>query len=184
MPELLADHPPSASEARQPLGAGDHRGGPGAAWARLTHARPCSCSAAVATSSSPIKAFPGRRRDRHPRDHPRRRRRPACGGVMVTVAAGETWDDLVATAVERGWVGVEALSGIPGSVGATPIQNVGAYGQEVSQTIASVRVWDRPPSRLPHLRRRRLRLRLPHLALQGRPRAARRGLGDLPVARG
>jgi len=67
----------------------------------------------------------------------------SCGGVMVTVAAGEVWDDLVAVAVEKGWVGVEALSGIPGSVGATPIQNVGAYGQEVSQTIASVRVWDR-----------------------------------------
>ena len=68
---------------------------------------------------------------------------PTCGGVMVTVAAGESWDDLVATAVERGWVGVEALSGIPGRVGATPIQNVGAYGQEVAQTIAQVRVWDR-----------------------------------------
>ena len=66
-----------------------------------------------------------------------------CGGVLVTVAAGEGWDDLVATAVASGWVGVEALSGIPGSVGATPIQNVGAYGQEVAQTIASVRVWDR-----------------------------------------
>lgn len=68
---------------------------------------------------------------------------PTCGGVLATVAAGETWDDLVALAAERGWVGVEALSGIPGSVGATPIQNVGAYGQEVAQTIASVRVWDR-----------------------------------------
>jgi UDP-N-acetylmuramate dehydrogenase len=68
---------------------------------------------------------------------------PACGGVVVRVAAGEGWDDLVATAVDRGWVGIEALSGIPGSMGATPIQNVGAYGQEVSQTIASVRVWDR-----------------------------------------
>jgi len=67
----------------------------------------------------------------------------SCGGVLVTVAAGETWDDLVALAVEREWSGVEALSGIPGSVGATPIQNVGAYGQEVAQTIASVRVWDR-----------------------------------------
>ncbi|GAB2447796.1 UDP-N-acetylmuramate dehydrogenase [Nocardioides hungaricus] len=67
----------------------------------------------------------------------------SCGGVMVTVAAGESWDDFVALAVEREWVGVEALSGIPGSVGATPIQNVGAYGQEVGQTIASVRVWDR-----------------------------------------
>jgi UDP-N-acetylmuramate dehydrogenase len=61
----------------------------------------------------------------------------------VTVAAGEGWDDLVARAVASGWVGVEALSGIPGSVGATPIQNVGAYGQEVAQTVASVRVWDR-----------------------------------------
>lgn len=68
---------------------------------------------------------------------------PSCGGVLVTVAAGESWDHLVEVAVERGWVGVEALSGIPGSVGATPVQNVGAYGQEVSQTIASVRVWDR-----------------------------------------
>ena len=68
---------------------------------------------------------------------------PTCGGVLVTVAAGESWDDVVATAVARGWTGLEALSGIPGSVGATPIQNVGAYGQEVSQTIAKVRVWDR-----------------------------------------
>ncbi|HET6626975.1 MAG TPA: UDP-N-acetylmuramate dehydrogenase [Nocardioidaceae bacterium] len=67
----------------------------------------------------------------------------ACGGAMVTVAAGESWDDLVATAIEREWVGVEALSGVPGSVGATPIQNVGAYGQEVAETIASVRCWDR-----------------------------------------
>jgi UDP-N-acetylmuramate dehydrogenase len=67
----------------------------------------------------------------------------SCGGVMVTVAAGEVWDDLVAQAVEKEWAGVEALSGIPGSVGATPVQNVGAYGQEVSQTVASVRVWDR-----------------------------------------
>jgi len=68
---------------------------------------------------------------------------PTCGGVLVTVAAGEPWERLVVTAVERGWVGIEALAGIPGSTGATPIQNVGAYGQEVSQTIARVRVWDR-----------------------------------------
>ncbi len=66
-----------------------------------------------------------------------------CGGVLVTVAAGEAWEPFVARAVEHHWVGVEALSGIPGSVGATPIQNVGAYGQEISQTLASVRVWDR-----------------------------------------
>jgi UDP-N-acetylmuramate dehydrogenase len=67
----------------------------------------------------------------------------ACGGVTVTVAAGEVWDDVVSRAVSAEWVGVEALSGIPGAVGATPIQNVGAYGQEVSDTVASVRTWDR-----------------------------------------
>ena len=66
-----------------------------------------------------------------------------CGGAMVRVAAGVVWDDFVAQAVAEGWSGVEALSGIPGSAGATPVQNVGAYGQEVAQTIASVRVWDR-----------------------------------------
>jgi UDP-N-acetylmuramate dehydrogenase len=67
----------------------------------------------------------------------------ACSGATVTVAAGESWDALVERAVEEGWIGVEALSGIPGSVGATPIQNVGAYGQEVAETIARVRCWDR-----------------------------------------
>jgi UDP-N-acetylmuramate dehydrogenase len=70
-----------------------------------------------------------------------------CGGAVVTVAAGEPWDPLVARAVSSGWVGLEALSGIPGSVGATPVQNVGAYGQEVSDTIASVRCWDRHEDR-------------------------------------
>ncbi|MCL3819657.1 UDP-N-acetylmuramate dehydrogenase [Aeromicrobium sp. zg-Y869] len=72
----------------------------------------------------------------------------ACSGAMVTVAAGEPWDDVVARAVTEGWVGVEALSGIPGSTGATPIQNVGAYGQEVAQTIASVRTYDRYDRRI------------------------------------
>jgi UDP-N-acetylmuramate dehydrogenase len=67
----------------------------------------------------------------------------SCSGAMVTAQAGETWDAIVARAVDEQWVGVEALSGIPGSVGATPIQNVGAYGQEVAQTVASVRVYDR-----------------------------------------
>ncbi len=67
----------------------------------------------------------------------------SCSGVTVRVAAGEPWDPFVAMATERRWSGIEALAGIPGLVGATPIQNVGAYGQEVSQTIASVRVWDR-----------------------------------------
>ena len=63
--------------------------------------------------------------------------------VTVRVAAGEVWDDVVARAVAEGWSGIEALSGIPGCAGATPIQNVGAYGQEVAQTIAAVRAWDR-----------------------------------------
>ncbi|MFL6024698.1 MAG: UDP-N-acetylmuramate dehydrogenase [Marmoricola sp.] len=67
----------------------------------------------------------------------------ACGGAVVRVAAGEQWDDLVLRAVAEGWLGIEALSGIPGQVGSTPIQNVGAYGQEVGSTIASVRCWDR-----------------------------------------
>jgi UDP-N-acetylmuramate dehydrogenase len=63
--------------------------------------------------------------------------------ATVKVAAGERWDDFVAFAVEHGWAGVECLSGIPGSAGATPIQNVGAYGQDVSETIIRVEVLDR-----------------------------------------
>lgn len=67
----------------------------------------------------------------------------ACAGASVTVAAGETWDDFVAHAIAQEWSGIEGLSGIPGTVGATPIQNVGAYGQDVSQTISRVRAYDR-----------------------------------------
>ena len=67
----------------------------------------------------------------------------ACSGAWVSVAAGESWDDLVVRAVEEGWSGIEALSGIPGLVGATPVQNVGAYGQEVAETVARVRAYDR-----------------------------------------
>jgi UDP-N-acetylmuramate dehydrogenase len=63
--------------------------------------------------------------------------------VVADVAAGESWDALVERAVGEGWHGVASMSGIPGLVGATPIQNVGAYGQEVSDVIASVRVLDR-----------------------------------------
>ncbi len=65
------------------------------------------------------------------------------GGALVEVAAGTEWDDLVLRAQHEGWVGIEALSGIPGLTGASPMQNVGAYGQDVSRTIASVRTWDR-----------------------------------------
>ena len=74
--------------------------------------------------------------------------RDACSGATVTVAAGEDWDELVASAVAEGWVGIEALSGIPGRCGAVPIQNVGAYGQEVSATIARVRAYDRAERRV------------------------------------
>jgi UDP-N-acetylmuramate dehydrogenase len=67
----------------------------------------------------------------------------ACSGAVITVAAGEPWDPLVSYAIERGWSGLEAMSGIPGLVGATPIQNVGAYGAEVSELISMVRTLDR-----------------------------------------
>jgi UDP-N-acetylmuramate dehydrogenase len=63
--------------------------------------------------------------------------------VVLSVPAGEPWDEVVAGAVADGLAGIEALSGIPGLSGATPVQNVGAYGQEVAETITGVTVWDR-----------------------------------------
>jgi UDP-N-acetylmuramate dehydrogenase len=63
--------------------------------------------------------------------------------VIVKVGAGETWDDFVKLCIDKNLAGIECLSGIPGSVGATPIQNVGAYGQEVSETIVSVTALNR-----------------------------------------
>jgi UDP-N-acetylmuramate dehydrogenase len=64
-------------------------------------------------------------------------------GSVLSVAAGEDWDGLVAQSVSAGLAGIECLSGIPGTVGGTPVQNVGAYGQEVSRTIRTVRAFDR-----------------------------------------
>ncbi|GAA3298128.1 UDP-N-acetylmuramate dehydrogenase [Streptomyces cinereospinus] len=64
-------------------------------------------------------------------------------GTRLELAAGEVWTDAVARSVEAGLAGIECLAGIPGSAGATPIQNVGAYGQEVSSTIAEVIAYDR-----------------------------------------
>ncbi|MBC7372635.1 MAG: UDP-N-acetylmuramate dehydrogenase [Frankiales bacterium] len=68
---------------------------------------------------------------------------PVGDRVLLTAGAGEDWDALVAHAVAEGLAGIEALSGIPGSVGASPVQNIGAYGQEVAQTVTSVRAYDR-----------------------------------------
>ncbi len=76
---------------------------------------------------------------------------PAEAVARVHAAAGEAWDGLVALAVARDLAGIECLSGIPGSVGATPIQNVGAYGQEVSDTIRAVRAFDREQERFVEL---------------------------------
>ncbi|GAA1974964.1 UDP-N-acetylmuramate dehydrogenase [Isoptericola halotolerans] len=67
----------------------------------------------------------------------------ACGGASLSLPAGQDWDAFVAQAVANEWVGVEALSGIPGTMGAAPVQNIGAYGQEVSGVVASVQTWDR-----------------------------------------
>lgn len=66
-----------------------------------------------------------------------------CGGAILRGTAGTPWDEFVNVSISQGWNGIEAMSGIPGSLGATPVQNVGAYGQEVSETIYSVRVYDR-----------------------------------------
>src|SRR3978361_1198525 len=90
-------------------------------------ANPCCSWPGARTSCSRTRAGPG-------------------GGPGAGAAGGEPWDGVVAACVARGLAGVEALSGIPGSTGATPIQNVGAYGQEVSQTLRAVTVWDRPPA--------------------------------------
>ena len=67
----------------------------------------------------------------------------ACSGATLSIGAGENWDDFVKSSVTRGFAGLETLSGIPGTVGASPIQNIGAYGHEVSEFITRVRTYDR-----------------------------------------
>jgi len=67
----------------------------------------------------------------------------ACSGATLNIGAGEDWDVFVKTTIDRGWAGLETLSGIPGTVGASPIQNIGAYGHEVSEFIMRVRTYDR-----------------------------------------
>ena len=77
--------------------------------------------------------------------------RPDAGVTLVTVAAGEDWDEFVEYCVNNDLAGVECLSGIPGFVGGTPVQNVGAYGQEVSETIVTVKCFDRVEKRIVEL---------------------------------
>lgn len=73
--------------------------------------------------------------------------------VLVTAGAGEPWDEFVAKSVSNGWSGVECLSGIPGSVGATPIQNVGAYGVEIASVFESLTAYDRDEERFLEMRK-------------------------------
>ena len=75
---------------------------------------------------------------------------PCHGGVRLRVAAGEPWDSLVAHTVDQNWSGLEMLSGIPGLVGAAPVQNIGAYGAEVASAITEVRALDRHTSTIVH----------------------------------
>jgi UDP-N-acetylmuramate dehydrogenase len=89
---------------------------------------------------------------------------------VVDVAAGEPWDDLVAWAVTSRRAGIECMSGIPGLVGATPIQNVGAYGQEVKDTLTFVRAWDREAKDVVRLSPAQCRLSYRHSMLKETPR--------------
>lgn len=101
----------------------------------------------------------------------------ACGGVQITATAGTTWDDLVRRAIASHWGGFAALSGIPGTVGAAPVQNIGAYGTEVAELLASVRAWDRAAGRTVHLP-------LSELRLAYRDSALKRSLTDPDVGAG
>jgi len=72
----------------------------------------------------------------------------ACSGATMTIGAGEHWDVFVQTTIDSGFAGLETLSGIPGTVGASPIQNIGAYGHEVSEFVTRVRTYDRQEKEL------------------------------------
>lgn len=67
----------------------------------------------------------------------------ACSGGLLTVAAGEDWDEFVSFTIDKGLANLESLSGIPGTIGGAPIQNIGAYGHEVGEVIARLRTYDR-----------------------------------------
>ena len=141
---------------------------------RTRRAARCSCSVVAATSWSATRVRRHGGRASRPagstsrRGHLlRRRRRHGRGGGGLGRPRRARGRRAAGSASRRS-------PASPGSVGATPIQNVGAYGQEVAQTIASVRVWDRRRRGRAHLRRRRLRLRLPHQPVQGATRPLRR----------
>ena len=89
-------------------------------------------------------------------------------GATLVAQAGEPWDPFVERAVREGLAGVEALSGIPGSTGATPIQNVGAYGQEVAETIVGVRAYDRAAEAIVDLTPQECAFTYRHSAFKGR----------------
>ena len=82
---------------------------------------------------------------------------------MVTIGAGEGWDDVVAELTEQGFGELATLSGIPGSTGATPVQNVGAYGTEIAEVLQSVTLYDRGSGRSRRVDGRRPEARLPQL---------------------
>jgi UDP-N-acetylmuramate dehydrogenase len=84
---------------------------------------------------------------------------PAGTALLFSVGAGVHWDDFVAQTVDQNCAGIECLSGIPGSIGGTPVQNVGAYGQEVADTIESVRAFDVKEDRVVVLPKPALRFR-------------------------
>ena len=88
------------------------------------------------------------------------------GKSIYSAAAGEDWDSFVQRAVEDNCAGIECLAGIPGTVGGTPVQNVGAYGQEVAATIDSVRVFDLHAGLFARISQAKLWLRLPQEPLQ------------------
>ncbi|HEU0257566.1 MAG TPA: UDP-N-acetylmuramate dehydrogenase [Microbacteriaceae bacterium] len=97
------------------------------------------------------------------------------GTVRLRVEAGEVWDDLVVRAVSEGWAGIEALSGIPGRVGAAPVQNIGAYGQELAAVLRSIDFLDRETGET-------RRIEAEELGFGYRTSAIKRGLAGVVVA--
>ena len=95
--------------------------------------------------------------------------------VLLRVQAGEPWDELVAHTVAHGWAGIEALSGIPGSCGAAPVQNIGAYGQELADSLVAISFLDYETGEV-------VRLEADALGLDYRTSALKRGLRGIVLA--